>query len=348
MNAFVMEPGARRGLTREKSCEIGPLIVIPCLNEVHHIGGLLLQLVKAQQSIGGKIVVVDGGSTDGTQVAVGQIAANTDAVILLDNPQKLQSSAVNLAVDRYGDNTNYLIRIDAHASYPEDYCQILLKEVKAQQADSIVVSMTAAGNPGFQKINAAAQNSSVGNGGARHRNQSSGQFVEHGHHALMSIAAFQAVGGYDTGFSHNEDAELDYRLGKAGYRIWLTCKTQVTYYPRSSFSALAKQYYNFGKGRAKNNLKHRILPNKRQAIVTFVAPAVLLAFLTVFHWIFAVPALVWAGYCAVSGVKLAIKEREFSLVGTGVAAMLMHLAWSLGFWRNILFGFTGRQQGSTP
>ena len=157
VKASVMEPGARRGLTPEISCENGPLIVIPCLNEVHHIGGLLSQLVKAQQSIGGQIVVVDGGSTDGTQAAVSQIAAKNDAVILLDNPQSLQSAAVNLAVDRYGDNAKYLIRIDAHASYPDDYCQVLLQEAKTVRADSIVVSMIAAGNPGFQKINAAAK-----------------------------------------------------------------------------------------------------------------------------------------------------------------------------------------------
>ena len=41
----------------------------------------------------------------------------------------------------------------------------------------------------------------------------------------MRIAAFRAVGGYDESFSHNEDAELDYRLRQAGYRIWMTDKT---------------------------------------------------------------------------------------------------------------------------
>ena len=33
----------------------------------------------------------------------------------------------------------------------------------------------------------------------------------------MRIAAFRGVGGYDESFSHNEDAELDYRLRQAGY-----------------------------------------------------------------------------------------------------------------------------------
>ena len=53
----------------------------------------------------------------------------------------------------------------------------------------------------------------------------------------MSIPAFRAVGGYDESFSHNEDAELDYRLNAAGYRIWMTDKTLMVYYPRASVGA---------------------------------------------------------------------------------------------------------------
>jgi hypothetical protein len=75
-----------------------------------------------------------------------------------------------------------------------------------------------------------------------------GAFVDHGHHALMEIAAFRAVGGYDPDFAHNEDAELDHRLRAAGYDIWLTGRTAITYFPRRALPALARQYFNFGRG----------------------------------------------------------------------------------------------------
>jgi hypothetical protein len=73
----------------------------------------------------------------------------------------------------------------------------------------------------------------------------------------MGIAAFRAVGGYDESFSHNEDAELDFRLRQAGFRIWMTDKTVMTYYPRASVLPLFRQYLGYGRGRAKNILKHR-------------------------------------------------------------------------------------------
>ena len=94
--------------------------------------------------------------------------------------------------------------------------------------------MATMGFGAFQKATAFAQNSKLGNGGSPHRQGAKGHWTDHGHHALMRISAFRAVGGYDESFSHNEDAELDYRLRAAGYRIWMTDKTFMVYYPRAS------------------------------------------------------------------------------------------------------------------
>jgi hypothetical protein len=68
------------------------------------------------------------------------------------------------------------------------------------------------------------------------------------------------VGGYDPDFAHNEDAELDHSLRAAGYDIWLTGRTAITYFPRRTLPALARQYFNFGRGRAANLIKHRTRP----------------------------------------------------------------------------------------
>ena len=198
----------------------------------------------------------------------------------------------------------------------------------------------------FQHAVAVAQNSKLGNGGSSHRTASGeGQWVDHGHHALMRIEAFRAVGGYDETFSHNEDAELDIRLTRAGYKIWLTGKTLLTYYPRSSPIPLFRQYYNFGKGRARTILKHHIMPRLRQMVPTAVAPAILLALLTPVFCIALVPLAIWAALCLAYGVMLGVKERSVSVAAfTGVASMLMHAGWSFGFWREVLKRFQRPQR----
>src|SRR5690606_7610550 len=218
------------------------MVVIPCLNEVDHIGELIDQLLEPAQRLGMTIVVADGGSTDGTRATVREITEVEPCVVLLDNPRRLQSAAVNLAVAEHGDGVDYFIRIDAHGGYPDDYCDRLVEEAIATGADSVVVSMATMGFGPFQKAAAAAQNSKLGNGGSPHREGAPGHWTDHGHHALMRVEAFRAVGGYDESFSHNEDAELDYRLRAAGHRIWMTDRTFMTYYPRSTAGALFRQY----------------------------------------------------------------------------------------------------------
>ncbi|MBZ9860693.1 glycosyltransferase family 2 protein [Mesorhizobium sp. CA12] len=312
------------------------LIVIPCLNEAAHIGGLLDQLQPAAARLGGRIVVADGGSTDGTQAIVENIVAKDPRVILLANPKRLQGAAINLAVTALGEGADYLIRIDAHGGYPDDYCDRLVAEALATGADSVVVSMLTAGTGAVQKAVAAAQNSKLGTGGSKHRHMSEGEWVDHGHHALMSVAAFRHVGGYDESFSHNEDAELDYRLRQAGYRIWMSGRTQMVYYPRSTLKSLYFQYLGYGRGRARNVLKHRMVPKVRQMIPLLVAPVVLLALFSFVHWLAAVPFLLWVAVCLGYGAVTATRQRNASIALAGVSAMVMHFGWSAGFWQQLL------------
>ncbi|MEO1196841.1 MAG: glycosyltransferase family 2 protein [Pseudomonadota bacterium] len=314
----------------------GPLIVVPCLNEARHIAAILHQFGAARDRLGGQLVVVDGGSTDGTCDLVAEYAARDRQVHLLHNPRRIQSAGINMAVAAFGEGASHLIRVDAHCAYADDYCDVLLDEARSTGADSVVVSMHAEGQDALQRAIAAAQNAPVGNGGSKHRNAAQGEFVDHGHHALIALSAFNAVGGYDPSFAHNEDAELDHRLTSTGHRIWLTGRTGVTYFPRSTWAGLARQYFNHGTGRARNILKHQTRPKVRQMKVIAVLPAVLAASLFPFAPLAALPALLWVSACLAMALPLALRGRDLSLLVAGPMAMVMHLSWSAGFWNTVL------------
>jgi succinoglycan biosynthesis protein ExoA len=244
---------------------------------------------------------------------------------------------VNIAVHTYGADAQFLIRIDAHADYPDNYCKILIDEVQKTNAASVVVAMKTEGRQGFQKAVAAAQNSKLGNGGSAHRvADGGGMWTDHGHHALMRTDAFRKVGGYDESFTHNEDAELDMRLAQAGFKIWLTDRTSLVYYPRSSPMALLRQYIKYGEGRARTILKHRALPKLRQLAPAAVLPALLLGFLSPLLPIAALPLALWMLICIAYGVMLGVRTGNLSLLAAGPAFMIMHLGWSLGFWSSML------------
>jgi succinoglycan biosynthesis protein ExoA len=312
------------------------LVVIPCLNEELYLESVVRGILANNADLPLRIVIADGGSTDQTIAIAQQLASQYQTIKYLHNPKRLQSAAVNLAVETFGTTETFLIRMDAHAGYPADFCSALVKEAKASSATSVVVAMNTIGKTFFQKAVAAAQNSKLGNGGAAHRTlKVEGQWVDHGHHALMRIEAFRAVGGYDETFSHNEDAELDVRLRKAGYKIWLTGRTLIDYYPRATPLSLFKQYLKFGQGRARTVLKHRLIPKLRQFILLAVAPVTFLALLTPFLCVAAIPFLIWSLLCLAFGLLLGIRTKSVAIAFSGSAAMIMHFAWSLGFWMEV-------------
>ena len=325
------------------------LIVIPALNEARFIGGVIAAILDDAALVRPLVVVADGGSSDGTREEVLAIAARAPGVRLLDTPHRLQSAAVNLAAITFGYGRRWLIRVDAHLDYPASSASLLITEAQRTGATSVVVSMETRGEGGFQRAAAAAQNCLLGAGGSAHRRAAGCAWVDHGHHALFRTDAFLAAGGYDESFSHNEDAELDVRLRAAGGRIWLTDVLRPVYHPRAAAGPLWRQYLNYGRGRARTVCKHRTGLKARQAAPLAVAPAVLLAAVSPLVPLAALPAAAWMVVCLAFGALLGLRQRDGAVALTsGLAAMVMHLAWSTGFWSQILFGCQPRAPRSSP
>jgi succinoglycan biosynthesis protein ExoA len=319
----------------EPAREDRALIVIPCLNEAPVIASVIGAILEDDGLIDPLVLVADGGSTDGSQDIVSFIAARDPRVRLVQNPKRLQSAGVNLAARTLAGDRTWMIRVDAHAEYPRNYASTLIAEAKRTGATSVVVSMETVGQSPFQRAAAVAQNSRLGTGGSAHRSQGAQGWVDHGHHALFRLDAFGAVGGYDETFSHNEDAELDLRLAKQGARIWLTDQARIVYHPRKDARALWKQYFSYGKGRARTVLKHYQPLKVRQALPLAVAPAVGSLMFAPFYLPFAIPALVWALTALGYGAYLGWRRNDRAAMMSGVAAMIMHLGWSAGFWTQL-------------
>ncbi|WP_235037807.1 MULTISPECIES: glycosyltransferase family 2 protein [unclassified Novosphingobium] len=312
------------------------LIVVPCLNEEAHLPALLGGLLG--NAHGALVVVADGGSVDASREIVMALGRKHPNLVLLDNPQRIQSAAVNLAARRFGAGRNWLLRIDAHAHYPDGFLDNLRLSAGSMRASSVVVPMVTSGTACFQKAAAAAQNSVLGTGGAPHRHLGRGQWVDHGHHALFDLRLFMAVGGYDEGFAANEDSELDRRLIAAGGRIWLEPQAAITYFPRRTMGALFRQYRKYGIGRARNLKRHPAPVKLRQMLPLAVVPSILvaltglaLALLRVEALVLVLPMLCWLVGALVAGAMLGWRARSLCDAGAGVAALTMHAGWSLGF-----------------
>jgi succinoglycan biosynthesis protein ExoA len=314
----------------------GALVVIPCLNEEASIAGVVNAALKDRDRQRLLVVVADGGSRDGTRNIVAKMARTIPNVRLMDNPLRLQSAGVNLAAELFGNGYRWLVRMDAHARYPDHYVSHLVQEAEQRNVQSVVVAMHSQGRHWFQKAVALAQNSLIGAGGSPHRHHGVAGYVDHGHHALFNLAFFRALKGYNQNQSHNEDAEFDARLARAGGKLWLTRNVSVIYYPRAQADELYRQYRNYGRGRALTLLRHKTKPKLRQLLPAAVLPAALLLPFVAFSPLAALPFTLWIAACLLYGAGLGIKTRKSHGFAVALAAMIMHFAWSAGFWRGVL------------
>lgn len=311
------------------------LIVIPCLNEETHIESVIRQLMSEPRPNRFLVVVADGGSSDRSCEIVKGLCQDYARLRLIHNPKRIQAAAINLAVRTYGADFKYLLRIDAHSGYPDRFLDRLSQQIIVTDADSIVVPLQTTGQTSFQKVVAAVQNSKLGTGGSAHRHLGANRWVDHGHHALFDLKTFCDIGGYNESFAYNEDAELDYRLTKAGHKIWLAGSLPIKYFPRTTLRALFIQYFRYGRGRALTVKSHNTPLKLRQLAPISIVPLCLLALLgfALNSTILMIPAVSWAVTCNLMAIPLALKHKDQKILAAGVIAMAMHFAWSLGFWR---------------
>jgi len=316
------------------------LVVLPTLNEERRIGDLLDQLTRLSAATVPEILVADGRSTDRTRAIVAEHAARDGRIRLVDNPRRLQAAGINAAVADARSNADTIVRMDAHAAYPDDFVPRVLAAFADTGADMVAVRLDTRGETCLQRGIAAAMNSRVGTGGSAHRVGGFSGFVDHGHHAGMDRALFLRIGGYDPGFVANEDAEFDYRARAAGARIWLEGTIAVGYFPRRTLRALFHQYRRYGIGRASNFLKHRERLRLRQMLPPLMASGITasLVLAPFYPLLLAVPI----GYMAmlvVAAAGMALRLRDRCALAAGAAMAIMHLAWGLAFTVTVVRGW---------
>jgi succinoglycan biosynthesis protein ExoA len=310
------------------------LAVIPALNEARHIETCIRSLMAGSPKLRlAPVTVADGGSTDDTVAIVERLRGEFPNLRVLHNPKRLQSAAMNLAAAQHATaGTTILVRCDAHSIYPENFILKVAQSLVDTGAASLVIPMDAEGDTCFEKGNAWVVDTLLGSGGAAHRGGTTSGWVDHGHHAGFRLEWYKTTGGYDETFSHNEDAEYDVRLGKAGGRIYLDAGIRIRYIPRGSVGRLARQYYGYGKGRARNVRKHGSRLKIRQSIPIIVLIGSVLGLLA--SLVYPPAILLPLGYVtllAVVSAMIAVKHRSLCGAASGLASGTMHMSWAAGF-----------------
>jgi glycosyltransferase involved in cell wall biosynthesis len=241
-------------------------ITIPCFNEEKYIEACLDDIFAQdypQDRI--EVLVGDGMSTDRTRAILADIAARKpEQLRVIDNPRRRQAPAMNAMIaEAKGD---IIVRMDVHARYAPDYVRRCVEVLDETGADNVGGAMRAVAQSWFQRAVVAALDSPLGVGGAKYRDANNEGYVDTIFLGAFRRGLIDSVGGYDEHAITNEDAELNQRILDAGGKLYLSKKIVVQYFPRDSIKGLARQYFHYGKGRARTLLKHRRFPTIRPAL----------------------------------------------------------------------------------
>lgn len=323
-------------------------LILPTLNEKAHIRECLDSLLGQDYDNIVSILVIDGGSTDGTREIVN---AEGGIVRLIENPRVTAAAAMNIGIAECA--TDRFVRVDAHTLYATDYVSRSVATWLETNAEVVGGPMRPVGTTPFGKAVAAVTTSPLGVGPGRFHYSEKLEEVETVYLGIFDKAFVQKVGGYDETTLQwaAEDQELNFRIRKAGGRIILDPRIRSTYFPRSTPKALARQYHNYGMCKASTLKKHRMLPYWRP-----LAPALMV--LAVFVWVIGsiglgaiwmtpVPFLLYTVAALVIGDRMR-RESGDSRYRIALALVICHWCYGFGFWRGVGRIMTHRKFDSKP
>jgi len=320
-------------------------VVMPVLNEEKHLADAVTQVLAQDYPGEFELVLAVGPSKDRTEKIAQDLAVNNPRVTVVPNPTGQISSAMNAAVKaaRY----DIITRIDGHALLPEGYLRTAVRTLNETGAADVGGVMAAEGETAFQQAVAWCMTSPVGVGAAANHTGGDAGPADTVYLGVYRRDAIEKAGGYDESMLIAEDWEMNYRIRANGGLIWFTPDLRVTYRPRTSVKALARQHFRYGRWRrvvARRypetvNLRYLAAPAATALNVLGVAAGAAGVAGTLagspkpvryLAWGLAIPAVYAAGVSAVVAVSARdqapeVKKRIPAVLGT------MHMCWGMGF-----------------
>ena len=232
-------------------------VAIPAYNEAENIERIVKEFLSTAYPNLTEVFVADGGSTDGTQDIVKNLALEDARVKLLYNPLKVQSAGLNLIIKEC--TGDIFLRADAHSDYAPDYIEKCVEALLLSEALNVGGAQRFVAKTAFQAGVALSSKSFLGTGGAKYRNPEYNGYADTVYLGCFWKKVLAEVSGYSIEASANEDAELNQKLlQKNQNAIYISSEIRVWYYPRKTFKSLCIQYFKYGRGRYLTSIKHSI------------------------------------------------------------------------------------------
>jgi succinoglycan biosynthesis protein ExoA len=309
---------------------------MPVFNERAHLPETLASIAAQRfDRARMQLVVVDGGSTDGSREFVADWFVNVSMHgVIVDNPRRRIPIALNLGAAHAGPS-DIIIRLDAHTVYDESFVADTVSALET--ADPLVGEVGPAQIPDMHatfehQVVGAILIHPIGLARLGVTDIPAARPTETVYLGSWKPGVLHRLGGFDERFAANEDSELEARLRKYGWRI-LLIPAKCSYKVNRSVWKTIRQWGNYGFWRAQTT---RRFPDEFRFRHLLPPLFVLAGFaLLISPWRLALVPV--AALYALGMIIFRGRDIPFA-VGIACAAIfpLVQAAWGIGFLRGII------------
>jgi glycosyltransferase involved in cell wall biosynthesis len=304
-------------------------VILPVLNEEKYLADSVNSILSQEFSGLIEVILAVGPSEDATLQIAQALQAKDSRVVVVDNPTGRTAAGLNRAVA--ASKYSIIVRVDGHSQLPKNYCELAFNLLNETGAVNVGGVMAAEGITLFQRSVARAMRSPLGVGASRFHTGGGAGESDTVYLGCFRKEAILEVGGFDERFTRAQDWELNFRLREKGGLIYFDPRLTVTYRPRSTVKALAKQYFEYGRWRRVVSRRHQGTINYRYLAPPFTVIATTLSLLlgAIASPLFLIPALVYSVF--ILGASLIIGKSVGEVLCLPTILLTMHISWGLGF-----------------
>jgi len=299
---------------------------MPVLNEERHLEHAVHAIFEQNYPGPFEVCLALGPSTDATDDVAARLQQHEPRLRTVANPTGKTPAGLNAAIR--ATTGEIVVRVDGHAVLPAGYIIRVVETLQRTGAVNVGGVQKAVGTTAFEHAVAAAMASPFGMGGAKFHTGGAEGPVDTVFLGVFRRDAIEQVGLFDETLVRNQDYELNIRLRKAGGVIWFDPALEVTYRPRPTLRALARQFVEYGAWKRHVLTLHPGSLKLRQ-IVPPLALVAIAAALLASPW-FPLALVIPGAYAlAVLGASLATAPRH--VLRLVVVFPTMHMSWAWGF-----------------
>ncbi|MCE5259963.1 MAG: glycosyltransferase [Chloroflexi bacterium] len=221
-------------------------VIATVLNEAQAVDTLMSSLM-AQTRLPDEIVIIDGGSNDGTLELLKKWQGSSPVPLRIQkapgcNIAQGRNAAINLA---QGD---IIAVTDAGVRLPTDWLATLLAPLDSSEPPDVISGFFAADPHSlFERVLGAISLPRLAEVNPAH-------FAPSSRSVAFTRQAWLEVGGYPEWLDYCEDLVFDFALQDVGLRFAFAPDALVWFRPRPNLGSFYRQYYRYGRGDGKADL----------------------------------------------------------------------------------------------